>query len=221
MTYADEVDAFPLSGNTELMNIALGSVRGNIIFSTATVNSFLEDVLKKRKVRELKLYIRPSLRPLTVPKLFHAPAVILYPLLFILLKRMKRQCIIFVSAKKECYRLYLVFRLFFSCTYVYADAKDRDRNIREFKDRKHRFIFATTVLERGITIKGVNVIVLDLHRNIFSEENIVQMLGRVGRDVNDPYGDAYILYRYKDTAVSRAVAFIKEANEISKMSLLR
>ena len=203
------------------MNIALGSVRGNIIFSTATVNSFLEDVLKKRKVRELKLYIRPSLRPLTVPKLFHAPAVILYPLLFILLKRMKRQCIIFVSAKKECYRLYLVFRLFFSCTYVYADAKVRDRNIREFKDRKHRFIFATTVLERGITIKGVNVIVLDLHRNIFSEENIVQMLGRVGRDVNDPYGDAYILYRYKDTAVSRAVAFIKEANEISKMSLLR
>ncbi|MBR2577498.1 MAG: hypothetical protein IKE38_01075, partial [Erysipelotrichaceae bacterium] len=179
------------------------------------------DVLKERKYRELKLYIRPSLKPIIVPKVRYGPQPFLCILLFFILKRMKNQCIVFVSTRKECTYLYYLYRIFFSCTYVYSDLDRRDENIRDFKDKKYRFIFATTVLERGITIKDVNVVVMNLHKGIFAEENIIQMLGRVGRNYANPYGEAYILSRYRTRDVTNSVSFIKEANEISEMSLLR
>ena len=216
----DEVDAFPLSGNKELMHIALNSARGNIIFSTATVNDFLRDVLKERNYKELKLYIRPSLKPMIVPKVYYGLKPYLGILLFFLLKRMDKQCIIFVSTRKECRTLYHIYRCFFNCTYVYSDLDKRDENIMAFKDKKYQHIFATTVLERGITIKDVNVIVMNLHKGIFAEENIIQMLGRVGRNYANPNGEAYILSRYRTKDIRNSVGFIKEANELSEMSLL-
>ena len=220
LTYADEVDAFPLNGNRELMNIAFNSCVGHIIFSTATVNDFLKDVLKERTYEELKLYLRPSLKPLIVPKVLYGPSIFLHICLFVVLKRMKQQCIIFVSSKKECLLLYRLFKYLLSCTYVYADALDRNKNIKDFKDKKYQFIFATSVLERGITIKDINVIILNLHKSIFKEENIVQMLGRVGRNFLNPYGDAYILSSFRSKEINKAINFIKEANDVSKVSIL-
>lgn len=216
----DEVDAFPLNGNRELMNIAFNSCTGHVIFSTATVNDFLKSILKERTYTELKLYLRPSLKPLIVPKVLYGPSIFLHIYLFIILKRMDKQCIIFVSSKKECLLLYRLFKYLLSCTYVYAEAEDRNKNIKDFKDKKYKFIFATSVLERGITIKDINVIILNLHKDIFKEENLVQMLGRVGRNFLNPYGDAYILSSFRSKEIIKAIEFIKEANHVSKMSLL-
>ena len=216
----DEVDAFPLNNNEALLNVALNSSRGRVIFSTATVNSFLQEVLKKRKVSELQLNIRPSLKPLIIPAVYYGPKVFLYLILFIILKKMKQQCIIFVSSKKECLILYYVFCYLLSCTYVYADSEKRDENIKAFKDKKYQFIFATSVLERGITIKDINVVIMNVHKDVFKEENIVQMLGRVGRSFHNPYGQAYVLSSFKSKQIDKAVSSLKYANEISKLSLL-
>lgn len=216
----DEVDGFPLNNNYTLMNICLNSCKGRIIFSTATVNDFLMNILKKRNYQELNLYIRPSLKPLIVPKVYYGPSLFNHLILIIILKKMKQQCIIFVSSKKECYLLYRLLSVFFSITYVYAEDEKRDEHIKDFKDKKYQFIIATSVLERGITIKDVNVIIMNLHQNIFKEENIIQMLGRVGRNINNPYGEAFILSSFICLDIKKAINSIKEANEISKMSLL-
>lgn len=216
----DEVDAYPLSGNKELMYIALNSCKGHIIFSTATINAFLINVLKERDYIELNLFVRPSLKPLIVPYVKYNLKVILLVTLYLYLKKTKSQCIIFVSSKKICLFLYQLFHKVINCTYVYADLKDRDKNIQGFKEKKYKFIFATSVLERGITIKDINVIILIFNKKVFDKSSLVQMLGRVGRNFKNPYGEAYILSSVFDKEIFKAINDIKEANYQYEMSLL-
>ena len=217
----DEADAFPLSGNDELMNIALNSTKGHIIFSTATVNDFITNKLSKRKIKELNLYLRPSLKPLIVPKNIYGPKFLLLLYLYILMRKTTNQCIIFVTSKKECRNYYRIFKTLSSCTYVYSELENGDKNIKDFKEKKYKFIFSTTVLERGITIKDVDVIVLDFIKNVFSKESLIQMLGRVGRNYLNPYGNAYVLSCYKNTSAIEAKKEILEANRHYEMLVLR
>ena len=208
----DEVDAYPLSGNQTLMNIALNSAKGNIIFSSATVDDFLKEILSKRNYQELNLYTRPSNKALIIPKVRYNFTLFNLLYLFFLLKKDDERYIIFVPTKSYCKYLYMLYKKFISSTYVYSDLKDRDQNIKDFKEGKFRCIFATTVLERGITIPKINVIILDIYKNIFNEANIIQMLGRVGRSINHPFGKAYILSNHYNKDINSALKYLKHAN---------
>ena len=207
----DEVDAFPLKGNETLMNISLNSCRGRIIFSTATVDDNLRKILDKRNYNTVSLYTRPSGKPLIVPKVVYLPSYMHILYLAYLLRYMANQCIIFVSNINTCKTLYKIFSHLYSCTYVYAELKDRRKNIIDFKNKKYKYIFATTVLERGITIRDVNVIILNFD-DLFDEANLIQMLGRVGRNYKNPYGEAYILSNHFDKKINSTIKYLKEAN---------
>ena len=208
----DEVDAFPLKGNQTLMNISMNACRGRMVFSTATVDEGLEEILKKRVYKKVELFTRPSFRPLPVPKIIYLKGILIYVCLIYLLKKMDGQCIIFVSGKKECRYLHLLFSKLFSCSYVYADLDERNENIKDFRDRKHRFIFATTVLERGITINGINVIIIDT-KDIFDESNLIHMLGRIDRGIEDKGGKAWIISDRFSKKISSTMRYIRKANE--------
>lgn len=208
----DEVDAFPLSGNITLMNIALNSAKGNIIFSSATVDDFLKEILSKRNYQEVNLYTRPSNKALTIPKVRYNFTLFNLLYLFFLLKKDDERYIIFVPTKSYCKYLYMLYKKFISSTYVYSDLENRDQNIKDFKEGKFRCIFATTVLERGITIPKINVIILDIYKNIFNEANIIQMLGRVGRSINHPFGKAYILSNHYNKDINSALKYLEHAN---------
>ena len=207
----DEVDAFPLKGNETLMNISLNSCKGNVLFSTATVDDSLKTVLSSRNYKTVKLYTRPSNKPLVIPKVQYLNKYMHIINLAFILRSMTNQCIIFVSSKRMCEVLHRIFSHLYSCTYVYADLENRNQNIIDFKNKKYKFIFATTVLERGITIKDVNVIILNFD-STFDEANLIQMLGRVGRNVDNPYGDAYILSNHFDKNIKSTIKYLKEAN---------
>lgn len=207
----DEVDAYPLKGNETLMNIAINSCKGRIIFSTATVDNNLKSILNNRIYKTVELNIRPSGKPLIVPKVVYLNKYLHILYLTYILHSMSNQCIIFVSSKKMCKILYKIFSYIYSCTYVYADLDDRDKNILDFKNKKYKFIFATSVLERGITIKDINVIILNFG-NIFDEANLIQMLGRVGRSIDSPYGDAYILSDHFDKNINNTIKYLEYAN---------
>lgn len=214
----DEVDAFPLSGNETLMNISLNSCKGNIVYSTATINNFLKKYLKKRKYEEVKLYIRPNLKPLTIPRVFYNLNFINYLSIIFMLRKIKGQCIIFISSKELTMKLYRVFKHLINTTYVYSDLDSRNKNILDFKQNKYKYILSTTVLERGITIKNVNVIIIHNRKSAFETSAIVQMCGRVGRGLNSD-GKAYILSSVLDRNIFDALRQMKEANEYA-LSLL-
>lgn len=216
----DEADAYPLDGNETLMNIAIRSCKGNIVFSTATLSPFLNKVLNKRNYQEVSLLIRPSLKPMVVPKAIYLPRLLLEIALFFILRKMQEQCIIFVDRKKDALYYYSLFKRLFSCTYVYSDLKERAEHIKDFKERKYRFIFSTTVLERGVTIKDVNVIIIFMREEAFSKASIIQMVGRVGRSVDNPYGLALIISNTFAKAIKESVSAIKEANDYYEMSVL-
>lgn len=208
----DEVDAFPLKGNETLMNISLNSSKGRVIFSTATIDDNLNRILQKRNYVEVKLYTRPSHKPLIIPKVIYLSKLMHIIYLVIILHRMANQCIIFTPNKKLCKTLYKIYSHLFSCIYVYADLEERQKNIMDFKNKKYKFIFATTVLERGITIHDVNVIVLDFKQGCFDESSLIQMTGRVGRNYKNPYGYAYILSTHVSKEIENCVNNLREAN---------
>lgn len=216
----DEADAYPLDGNETLMNISIRSCKGNIVFSTATLSPFLCKVLKGRNYKEVSLLIRPSLKPMVVPKTLYLSRLFLEVALFLILKKMKGQCIVFVDRKKDALYFYSLYKNFFSCTYVYSDLEQRNEHIQGFKERKYRFIFSTTVLERGVTIKDVNVIVIYMKEQAFSQASIIQMVGRVGRSIDNPGGLALIITNTYAKAITKAIAAIKEANNYYEMSVL-
>ena len=207
----DEVDAFPLKGNETLMNICINSCKGRIIFSTATIDDYLKRILKRRNYKKVELFVRPSMAPLVIPKLIYLPEFLLIIVLLYLMHKVNKQCIIFVSSKKMCKLLYKLFRHLYSCTYVYADLDCRSENINAFRNKQYQFIFATSVLERGITIKDVSVIIYT-RDSTFDEANIIQMLGRVGRNINNPYGEAYILSNHFDKNIKAAITYLKHCN---------
>ncbi len=207
----DEVDAFPLKGDETLMNIAMNSCKGRIIFSTATVDEDLERIVKDRKAMTIRLYVRPSYRPLSVPEVICLPQFFTFFYLLRLMSLTANQCIIFVSGKRKCEQLYRIASRFFSCTYVYSDLKQRKENIAAFRSKKYRFLISTTVMERGITIRHVSVIILH-YDHVFNEGNLVQMLGRVGRGVGNDEGRSYLFCDRKDTAVKKTLTYLKEAN---------
>ena len=208
----DEVDAFPLKGNETLMNISLNSCKGNIIFSTATIDKTLNNILNKRKYHEVKLYVRPSLKPLIIPKIIYSSKLLSYLFLYKILHSLTNQCLIFVESKKDCELLYRIYKLFFSCTYVYSDLENRKQNILDFRNKKYKFCFSTTLLERGISIYDIDVLILKFNNNIFDTSSLVQMLGRVGRNINNPYGNAYIITNHLDKDIKDTINYLKEAN---------
>ena len=112
----DEADAFPLKGNETLMNISVNACKGRVVYSTATVDSTLRKVINRRPFRTVELYVRPSFKPLAVPRVFYLPKYPALLVLYLLLRKIDGQCIVFTTSKKDCEVFYRIFSRFFSCT---------------------------------------------------------------------------------------------------------
>ena len=207
----DEVDAFPLKGDHTLMNISLNSCKGRILFSTATLDEWLSDVLKKRRYSKVEVYTRPSGNPLSIPSIFLFQQYLGFIGLYMIMRKTANQTLIFVPSKRLCRMMYLIFSHLFRCTYVYADLEERNVNIKAFRDKEKQFCFSTSVLERGITIKGISVIIYD-YGNVFDQSNIIQMLGRVNRGMNDVSGKTYIFTDHYSKKLKTSMDYLKEAN---------
>ena len=56
------------------------------------------------------------------------------------------------------------------------------------RDGEIQYLMTTTILERGVTFPGIDVLILGADDKVFSENALVQIAGRVGRSVTRPYG---------------------------------
>ena len=207
----DEADAFPLKGNDVLMQICLSSCKGHIIFSTATVNEQLMAVLRKRGYEKVMLNTRPSKRPLSIPDIYYLDRYSCLFMLNHLFRKIDGQIIVFVSRRKMARDLGKLFKRKYDSRFVYSDLENRKEVIESFRNKEFRILFSTTVLERGVTIKGVSVILLCFDRS-FDEGNIIQMLGRVGRGIEDDKGRSIIIANHYEKMFSKIINYLKEAN---------
>jgi competence protein ComFA len=100
----------------------------------------------------------------------------------------------------------------------YSHARDplRDRKREGFKAGEFPFFLTTTIMERGITVKKANVLVLEAdYEQVFDEGTLVQMAGRAGRSAEYPDGEVVFSGKRAGTAMKKAREQIMYLNRVA------
>lgn len=97
---------------------------------------------------------------------------------------------------------------------VHSRDPRRDAVRDAFSRGEFPILVATTVLERGITVPGVNVLVMWADaEGIFDSASLMQMAGRAGRTADRPHGRVWFAASRKNRAMQIAAHRIAALNE--------
>ncbi|MFZ3171736.1 MAG: DEAD/DEAH box helicase family protein [Carboxydocellales bacterium] len=100
--------------------------------------------------------------------------------------------------------------------FVHAKDPNRDQKVQAFKARKFPVLVCTSIMERGITIDGCNVIVLMANQEyVFDSGTLIQMAGRAGRTTANPEGKVWFVGNSISPAMKSAVERIKAMNNVA------
>lgn len=97
-------------------------------------------------------------------------------------------------------------------TSVHAEDPTRKEKVLELRNEQRKGLLTTTILERGITIKNVQVAVVGAENPIFTSSALIQISGRVGRNSQYPDGDIVFFHHGKTVEMDLAKAKIMEMN---------
>ena len=211
----DETDAFPFSGNEVLLKHFESSIRGNYIMMSATPLNWMVDKIKKENGVILSLLKRFHGHKIVEPICKIIPFFQELELIKLLKNYQKegKQCLIFVPTRFESERLFFILKfLFKKIDFVNSLKEKRNDIVKSFKDKEIQFLITTSILERGITIKNVQVIVFDASHKIYDSSTLIQIAGRVGRKMDSYEGDVYFLAKKPTIFIKEAINKIKEAN---------
>jgi competence protein ComFA len=186
----DEVDAFPFVDNHMLEFATTRALRpvSALIYLTATPTENLVREVVGNRLPATVLPARFHRRPLVVPEFMWLPPV---------REMIERQCI-----PDECVKLLqellqdgLPVMLFLPTIAVLekilpllqsilpavamagASSRDEERQekVAKFRTGEIQLLLTTTILERGVTIPGVSVVVLDAGHRVFNRAALVQI----------------------------------------------
>ena len=212
----DETDAFPFDGNEVLNTMFLNALKGTYIMLSATPNENMTKLLNERKGVYLKLLSRYHNHPLPIPK---AIITIVDPLIFFMFHFRKYYhdkfpILVYVPTINEGKQLFKAVNMVFKeGKFVSSRTKEREKIIQDFKDGKYRYLITTSILERGITIKNLQVIVYKSDHEIFNKATLIQIAGRVGRKIDAPYGDILFISQNQSLEIEEAIKEIEEIND--------
>ncbi|UDM31835.1 helicase-related protein [Lentilactobacillus laojiaonis] len=84
------------------------------------------------------------------------------------------------------------------------------------RDHEFKFLITTTILERGVTFPGIDVMVINADSEIFSTSALVQIAGRVGRSITRPTGEVLFIYEHLNKNIRQAQYQINLMNRKAK-----
>lgn len=91
--------------------------------------------------------------------------------------------------------------------------ENRGEIIGNFKKNRYLYLVTTSVLERGVTFKNLQVIVTYTDQEeIYSSSTLIQIAGRVGRKMDAPGGDVLFLCEKETSSIRRAIDEIRFCN---------
>lgn len=212
----DEVDAFPFKGNDVLEAMFFRSLRGNFVLMSATPSKALVNGIKRRNGLILTLHTRFHKNPIPVPKINICPS---YFYCFYIVRKLKqyskqgKPCFVFVPTVNMSEEVYSCVSPFCpNGNYVSSKREERNKIIHDFKIGKYKYLITTAVLERGVTVKGIQVIVVDASSSIYDAASLIQISGRVGRKKYAPDGEVILLANKKNKEMEKAIYEIKRCN---------
>ena len=221
----DEIDAFPFKGNDVLQNMFDRSIKGNYVLLTATPTDELLKEFRKPGKDLLKLFVRFHHHPLPVPKVILGNDFNIH---YKLIKQLKifleknKQVFVFAPTIDESIKLWRILSLFFrKGTYVNSKRDNNEEIIEDFREKKYQYLVTTAILERGITVKDLQVIVFNADNYIYDDHALVQIAGRAGRKKDAPEGEVIFIGKTKTKYMERAISDIIAANEALQNMLQR
>lgn len=100
-----------------------------------------------------------------------------------------------------------------SFTSVSAEDPNRVDKVKAMRQEKYRFLITTTILERGVTFRAIDVFVVGTEDRVFTEASLVQIAGRAGRHKDFPTGRVWYGHFGQTRAAKQAVKQILAMNE--------
>lgn len=98
---------------------------------------------------------------------------------------------------------------------VHAADPEREKKVQAMREGQVRLLLTTTIMERGVTIGGVDVLVVQADAAIFDEAALVQIAGRAGRSASCPDGNVVFLAEEITPDMRAAVRHIQEMNRLA------
>ena len=95
---------------------------------------------------------------------------------------------------------------------VHAEDPNRKEKVMLLREEKVPGLMTTTILERGVTIKNVQVAVIGAESKIFDANALIQIAGRVGRNIHFPSGDIVFFHHGITAEMDHAINQIKTYN---------
>ena len=213
----DEIDAFPFKGNQVLQKMFENSVRGHYVLLSATPSKELIQEFQKPGKEVLSLFARFHHHELPVPTVKVGNYLKIY---YILIKQVRKfikqnkQIFIFVPTIDESIKTAKLLNVFFrKGTHINSKSPNREELIDDFRDKKMMYLVTTAVLERGITVKDLQVIVFKADHPIYDDASLIQIAGRAGRKKDAPEGEVIFIGETKTEYMERAISEINAANE--------
>ena len=96
--------------------------------------------------------------------------------------------------------------------FVHSKCHDRAKRIQDFRDGVYSYLITTAVLERGVTVKDLQVIIYEADHHLYDESTLVQISGRVGRKLDAPEGEVIFLGSKETREITNAIKQIKDKN---------
>lgn len=212
----DEIDAFPFKGNDVLIAMYKRSLKGHCVMMSATPSEAIIKEFKEPGHAILELRTRFHKCPIPVPKTITVPSI--FQFLF-LIKRLRvyekegKPCLIFVPTVEKAESLFRCLSVFAKGgNYVSSKRSGRSKIISQFKNGENKYLVTTAVLERGVTVKDVQVIVYGADDPIYDSAALIQIAGRVGRKKGAEKGDVFFLAKEESSSMRKAVKEIEFCN---------
>ena len=221
----DEIDAFPFKDNKVLYAMFLESLCGHYVMMSATPPAETISFFSKKGKDILSLQTRFHRHPLPTPIIFLSKK----PLLFLMLARKldefiknKKPVFVFAPTIEECELTYHMLNLIMpSGNYVHSKRENRKEIISAFRKGAFTYLVTTSVLERGVTVKNLQVIVYHADHDLYTSGVLVQIAGRVGRKIDAPEGEVIYLACKKTKEMEESIRNIKESNKALQNLLSR
>ena len=82
------------------------------------------------------------------------------------------QTLVFVPTIRMANELHKKLCLLFRCKAFTSQSEDKEKIVDDFHKKKYECLITTTILERGITIKGIYIIILQADHVVFNEASL-------------------------------------------------
>ena len=214
----DEIDAFPYQGNDVLEAFFKKSIKGHYVLMSATPSESVIKEFKQEGKSILRLNKRFHNHPLPVPSISLHRGIMRFYQLIRDLRRFSlenKPVFVFCPTIDECEQVYDVVKLFFKNTnYVHSKCTDRNERIDAFRQGKYQILCTTAVLERGVTVRNLQVIIFDADHSLYTSQALIQISGRVGRKKDAPTGEVIFIARKQTNEMGKAIEEIEFANSV-------